>query len=319
MDRIIDAIQEFWGYLSAIELVPLALAIACHLVKTLCTGRAWRNVLAAAYPGVKVPFRSIYGAYVAGVGINSILPARSGDVVRVWFAHRAIPGASYPTVIASSLVLSIVDSSLALVLFLWALTQGVLPSLDVLPSLPSFDFRWFFDPPAVGQGAIVAIAILVVVLVILVRERVGHLREHLAQSLNVFRPRSRYLRTVVFWQLCDWALRFVAIWFFLGAFGIEQSVRNVLLVQVTQSIATLIPISPGGVGTEQALIAFVFKGVAPASVVVPFSVGMKITLTVVNVVLAFAAIALTLRTFRVRGAIRKARNATRPPTAPVDD
>ena len=62
------------------------------------------------------------------------------------------------------------------------------------------------------------------------------------------------------WQAGDWLLRFVAIWFFLDAFGIHQSIRNVLLVQVTQSLATLVPISPGGIGTEQAFIVYVFKG-----------------------------------------------------------
>lgn len=311
MQTVVDAIQSFWGYLSSIALGSLAAAVGCHVLKTMCTGRAWRNVLVAAYPGIRVPYRSIYGAYVSGVGVNSVLPARSGDLVRVWFAHRAIPGSSYATVIASSLVLTFVDSTLALLLFLWALTQGVLPTLDVLPSLPSFDFHWFFDHEIVGQVLIVVIALVVVAAVIVIREKVAQLREHLSQAFNVFRPRSRYLRTVVTWQLADWTLRFVTIWFFLGAFGIHQSVRNVLLVQVTQSLATLVPISPGGVGTEQALIAYAFRNVAPASVVVPFSVGMKVTLTVVNVVLAFAAIALTLRTLNVRAAIRNAKQANR--------
>jgi uncharacterized protein (TIRG00374 family) len=310
VDRVIDAIDAFWAYLSDIALGSLALAVACHFVKTLCTGRAWRNVLAAAYPEQRVPFRSVYGAYISGVGVNSILPARSGDVVRVWFAHRAIPGASYATVIASSVVLTFVDSTLALLLFAWALTQGLLPSLDVLPRLPSFDFHWFFEHEVVSEIIVAVLAILLVVTILLVRERVGRLRRHLAQAFNVFRPKSRYLRTVATWQLCDWALRLTTIWFFLGAFGIHQSIRNVLLVQVTLSLSTLVPISPGGVGTEQALIAYVFRGIAPASIVVPFSVGMKITLTVVNVVLAFLSIALTLRTLRVRHAIRTARQAT---------
>ena len=91
MQTVVDAIQSFWGYLSSIALGSLPRRSAATSLKTLCTGRAWRNVLAAAYPGPRVPFRSIYGAYVAGVGVNSILPARSGDLVRVWFAHRAIP------------------------------------------------------------------------------------------------------------------------------------------------------------------------------------------------------------------------------------
>ena len=309
MQTVVDAIQSFWGYLSSIALGSLAIAVGCHVLKTLCTARAWRNVLKAAYPGQRVPYPRIYGAYVAGVGVNSILPARSGDVVRVWFAHRAIPGSSYATVIASSVVLTFVDSTLALLLFRWALTQGVLPSLDVLPSLPSFDFHWFIEHEYVGEALLVLLAILIVVAVVLVREKVAKLREHLSQAFNVLRPRSRYVRTVVTWQLADWALRGVTIWFFLGAFGIDQSVRNVLLVQVTQSLATLVPISPGGVGTEQALIAYAFRNVAPASVVVPFSVGMKVTLTVANLVLAFVAIALTLRTLNVRAALRNARRA----------
>ena len=42
-----------------------------------CTSRAWRNVLAAAYPEERVPWRAIYPAYLAGVGINAIIPARA--------------------------------------------------------------------------------------------------------------------------------------------------------------------------------------------------------------------------------------------------
>jgi uncharacterized protein (TIRG00374 family) len=307
VNRIVDAIDAFWSYLSAIDLLPLALAIASHVVKTLCTGRAWRNVLAAAYPEQKVRYPSIYGAYIAGVGVNAVLPARSGDVVRVYLAHRAIPGASYATVITSTAVLTVVDSTLALALFAWALTQHLLPSLDVLPKLPSFDFRWFFDHALVGQSALVVLFLLVIVLAILVRERVGHLREQLAQAVAVFHPWTRYVRTVVTWQLADWGLRLVTIWLFLGAFGIHQSARNVLLVQVASSLATLVPISPGGVGTEQAFLTYVFRGIAPARAVVPFSVGMKITLTICNVVLAFASIALTLKTLRVRSALARAR------------
>ena len=97
------------------------------------------------------------------------------------------------------------------------------------------------------------------------------------------------------WQAGDWLLRFVAIWFFLDAFGIEQSVRNVLLVQVTQSLATLVPISPGGIGTEQAFIVYVFNGTGIGrSTLLAFSVGMKLTLIVTNVIIGFTALFLTL-------------------------
>ena len=40
---------------SSVHFLPLALAIGCHLLKLACTSRAWRNVLAAAYPDERVP------------------------------------------------------------------------------------------------------------------------------------------------------------------------------------------------------------------------------------------------------------------------
>ena len=102
-----------------------------------------------------------------------------------------------------------------------------------------------------------------------------------------------YLRRIAVWQACDWILRFVAIWFFLDAFGIQQTLRNVLLVQVTQSLATLVPVSPGGIGTEQAFIVFVFEGAVSTSRLLSFSVGMKLTLITTNVILGAAALFVT--------------------------
>ena len=80
----------------------------------------------------------------------------------------------------------------------------------------------------------------------------------------------------------------------LGAFRIEQSARNVLLVQAAESLATLVPISPGGVGTQQAFLVYTLRGSASRSALLAFSVGMKLTLTCVNVIVGFAAILLTL-------------------------
>ena len=110
------------------------------------------------------------------------------------------------------------------------------------------------------------------------------------------------MRTVVVWQLADWALRLTTIWFMLAAFGIDQSLRNVLLVQASQSLATLLPVSPGGVGTEQAFLIYTLRGQAASSALLAFSVGMRLTLTAVNVVLGFAAILFTFGTLRFRKA-----------------
>jgi uncharacterized membrane protein YbhN (UPF0104 family) len=306
MHAVLDAIDAFWGYLASVELLPLVLGVVCHVLKTACTARAWRNVLAAAYPR-SVRWRPIWAAYLAGVGVNAIVPARAGDVVRVVLAHRAIPSSSYTTIVSSTAVLVLVDSVLALGLFSFALTQGVLPSSDSLPGLPAFDFAWLFGHRLAAELVAVAAVLAAIVAVVLLRERWGDVRDRIGLAFAVFSPPRRYLRSVVPWQLADWGLRFATIWFFLGAFGIEQSLRNVALVQVTQSMATLLPISPGGIGTEQAFLVVVFRDIAPQSAVLAFSVGVKLTLTVVNVALGFAALLLTLGTVRYRRVVEDAR------------
>ena len=63
MTRVLDGIDAFLDQLGSVEVVPLLLAIACHLLKMACTSRAWRNVLAAAYPEEPVPWSKIYAAY----------------------------------------------------------------------------------------------------------------------------------------------------------------------------------------------------------------------------------------------------------------
>jgi uncharacterized membrane protein YbhN (UPF0104 family) len=73
-------------------------------------------------------------------------------------------------------------------------------------------------------------------------------------------------------------------------------------VQAAESLATLVPISPGGLGTQQALLVYTLRGHGSRSALVAFSVGMKLTLTCVNLIVGFVAILLTLRTLRFRHA-----------------
>ncbi len=297
---MLHAIRVFVDHFTDIGFGALAIGVGCHLVKTLCTSRAWRNVIAAAYPGERVRWRSIYAAYLSGVGVNAILPARTGDVLRLYLTRRAVPAATYTTLTATYAVMSVFDSAMALSLFGYALTLGVLPGLHVLPSLPEWDFGWLLSHPRLPETLGVLLAIVAVVLFVWVRRHVRAFRARVRQAFTVMRTPRVYLRRVVLWQACDWALRFVTVWFFLRAFGVPDTVRNVLLVLVTSSLATLAPVTPGGIGTEQAFLVYVFGTAVTRTRLLAFSVGMKVTLTVINVVIGFAAIFLVLRTFRYR-------------------
>ena len=303
--RVLDGVDAFLDQLGSVSFLPLAAAIGCHLLKMACTSRAWRNVLAAAYPEERVPWISIYGAYLAGVGINAIIPARAGDAVRIVLAHRAIPGSTYTTVVSSTLVLSFFDIFAASALVGWALTTGELPGLDVLSRLESFDFAWLFSRPLLFDLALAGILVAIGVVGFWIAGHVAEFREHITQAFRVMSPPTRYLRSVVFWQAADWSLRLATIWLLLAAFHIPQSLEHVGLVQVSTSLATLLPITPAGVGTEQAFLLYVLSGVASAAVLLAFSVGAKLTITITNVVAGFTAIALILRTVRYNKALER--------------
>lgn len=306
MHDVLDAIEAFFTHLSSVELVPLLIAVGCHLVKLACTSRAWRNVIAAAYPEARVPWPPILGAYVVGVGVNAVVPARGGDVLRLYLAHRAVPGSTYTTLASTYLVMAITDSALAVVLFAYALTLGVLPGISLLPDLRSFDFAWFIGHPREAAGILFLLVVVGLALAIWLRPRLDDFHARFSRAFSILREPSRYLRSVVAWQLADWSLRLLTIWFFLDAFGVEQSVQNVLLVQVTHSLATLVPVSPGGIGTEQAFLVFVFQGKVSGAALLAFSVGMRVTLTAVNATAGAVALLLSLRTVRYKQVLEDA-------------
>ena len=105
---------------------------------------------------------------------------------------------------------------------------------------------------------------------------------------------------MVTWQAASWLARGAGVYFFLEAFHIPASVQATVTVLVVQGLSTLLPFTPGGAGTQQAVLVFAFSGTTAASNVLGFSVGMQLVTTAVNVVLGFGAIAVMLRTLRWR-------------------
>ena len=318
---VLHAIWVFFHHLAAVEWKWLAIGILCHLCKLLAVSRAWRNIIQAAYPDRRVRWRQIFGSYVAGTGVNALIPARGGDVVRLFLAKRRVEGSTYTTLVSTSLLQTIFDMVVASCFILWAVTQHVLPGFDVLrsPSLPALDYGWAFRHPTAGLILVGLLLLFGTALVAWVAERVEEFKAKVAQGFAALRDRSYYLRRVALWQVVDWSLRLATVFFFLRAFGIPATLRNALLVQVSQSLATIFPVSPAGIGTEQALLLYIFRNVTTKSMALSFSVGMRVTLIVVNAVVGFTAILLMTGTLRVRRAAEADRAGGKPARANVSD
>ena len=99
-----DAVDEFVSNLASVRLGPLVLALLLFTAYLTLRARASFNILRAAYPNERIQFREIWGAYFAGYGFNAVIPARGGDVVRLFLTKTAVPNSSYPAVAATFVV-----------------------------------------------------------------------------------------------------------------------------------------------------------------------------------------------------------------------
>jgi uncharacterized protein (TIRG00374 family) len=102
------------------------------------------------------------------------------------------------------------------------------------------------------------------------------------------------------WDAADWVLRIASIFFFLRAFDLPATLYNAFVYQVAGSLSTALPLTPGGIGTEQALLVYLFSDVAASSKILAFSVGVKLVTIVVNVTLGTIAVVLMLGSVRWR-------------------
>jgi uncharacterized protein (TIRG00374 family) len=304
----LHAVGVFFHHLAEVKWSALGLAIACHLIKLLFRTRAWQNIVGAAYPGERLKFRSAFGAYVAGVGINSIAPARGGDLVKLYLVKHRLPTSTYPTLASTLVVETIFDFLVAGALMIWALSIGVLPTHQVYSRIPTVDWKFFLR-----HEQATAIVLLVLLLagaagVLLARRRVEHFWERVRLGFAIFSDRRRFLIGVVVPQAISWVFRLGTLYFALDAFGVHASIHNALLAQVVDSLATLFPATPGGAGTKQGLIVYLFRGQAISkSLLLAFSVGLNIAITIVNLLMGFAAIGLMAKTLSFRNLRRRSR------------
>jgi uncharacterized membrane protein YbhN (UPF0104 family) len=318
---VLHALGVFFSHLAAVEWKWLALGVLAQLCKLVAVSQAWTNIVRAAYPHERVRWRTMFGAYVAGTGVNAIVPARGGDVVRLFLAKRRIEHATYTTLVSTSLLQTLFDMVVAGCFIIWALTQHVLPGIDVIksPRIPSLDYGWAFRHPTAGLILFLLLLVFGAALVAWIAERVEEFRAKVAQGFAAVTDRNYYVTRVVPWQLLDWTFRLVTVFFFLRAFHLPATLHNALLVQVSQSLATVLPISPAGIGTEQGLLVYIFRNVTTKSLALSFSVGMRVTLITVNAVVGFTAILLMTGTLRVRRQAEADRAGTKPAEVKVSD
>jgi len=290
-----DAVGKFFSDLAAVHWGLLLLGLLCFGVNLTLRSRAFFHSLRAAYPAVSFQWRRIWGAYFAAVGFNNVVPARGGDVIKLFLTRSSIPGSSYPTVAAAFFVESVFDASVGVFVLIFAFSQGVFPKPPDFSKLDAFEISYFAEHFRFTLFLITLIAVLGLVAFAVLSSRVKAFWARVRQGVTILSDRPRYLREVASLQVLGWFARFAAFWFLLDAFGVGGSVKNVLLVFGVNQVAGAVPFTPGGAGVQQALLVKVFAKNAPTAVVAAYSVGQQIAIAAFTATVGLCAVIFIFR------------------------
>ena len=262
-ERLDDA-RPAWLWLSAV-LVLAALV---------CWAQAWRSVIRAC--GGDVGRVDSVSRYAVGAAVNTLAPARLGDVVRIALFSRRLPhperawtSAGAYTTIGAARALSV------LLLLVLGYAAGALPS-------------W----PALGAAGCAGIAVGVAAVT---RRRKPHSR--LAHFFDAYRELGRHPRQaapLLGWTAAATAARVGAVAAIVSSLGVHSSLGAALLIVPALDAASLVPLTPGNIGVASgAVVVALHQYGIDATTALTISLGLHAVEGVVGVACgAVAALAL---------------------------
>lgn len=300
-----DAVSSFADNLAKIDPVALLIGLTAFGIYLTLRARAFFNILRAAYPAERIAFRRIWGAYIAAYGFNNVIPARGGDVIKLFLTRTSIPNSSYPAIGAAVMVEFGFDLSIGIPILIFAFSQGVFPKPPDFANLGAADLSFFAQHPRFLLFTLTALAFSGLVGFALLSVRVKAFWTRVRQGLTILWDRRRYFREVWGVQALGWCFRFAAFWFLLEAFNVGGSVKNVLLVLGVNAVAAAVPFTPGGAGVQQAFLVKVFAGTASGATIAAYSVGQQIAIASFSIAMGFVALLAIFR-FRSFGEVIRA-------------
>jgi uncharacterized membrane protein YbhN (UPF0104 family) len=284
--------ESVFGRFADIDARLVAAALLLHVANHALRSLAWRNVLAAAYPTTRVSMLGVASAYAVGVALNAVVPGRGGDAAKVALVRLGIGGSSVATIASTMSVVVLFDLAAATLLLLGVAATGAVPIAPDIGNLP------------VIAGVVAAIAAVVALAGRRLRPALGRLWAAAQQGGAILRTPGRYARRVAAVQAGAWACRIAVVYLLMAAFGLPATVSGAAVVMVLCGASTLVPLTPGGAGTQQVLLTVALSEAATAAAVLSFSIGMQAGVTAVNALLGLVASMVAFRTLQPLAAIR---------------
>ncbi|HEX7300057.1 MAG TPA: lysylphosphatidylglycerol synthase transmembrane domain-containing protein [Solirubrobacteraceae bacterium] len=318
LDAVLRAAAHAVGLIAdraaAVDPRSLIAGALLYLVSQAVRTRGWHTILRAAYPreAEDLRARDVMWAYLAGAGVNSVVPARGGDVVKLAMVHRRIKGSRYPTLAATFVPEALFETVIGVGLVVWALANGFLPVPTTDGELPTLDVTLVVRHPVLSALAVAVVAAFGWWLV----RRVGR---QLRQAMAILGTPMRFVTGVASWQLLARLIRLGSLAAFMAAFHLPVTAATVVLVMAAQGGGRILPLAPVSAGLRLAMLSYGFVEVTGKPVdiaaITAFTFGVSAVLCVVGLVLSLGILARELGTVSPRRALVAARRRVLSPAA----
>jgi hypothetical protein len=320
---VIERAQSVWqSTRHAVELVLadvvavapgwLAAGVLLHLLHQVVRTRGWFNIIRAAYPeAAELRARDVTLAYLAGTGLNGVVPARGGDVAKLYLIRRRAPGTNWSTLAATFVPETLFETAVATGLLVWALSQGFLPVPAIPSELPAPEVSTFIRHPFLSMAGLAAIGTACVVAWLTLRPRAWPFLVRLGRGLAILHRPGDFLLGVITWQALGRLIRLGSLAALMAAFALPVTLATVVLVMAVQGGGRIIPSAPAGAGLRIALLAYGFVAVTGQTIdiaqITAFSFGVGATLSIAALAIALAILGRELGTVSPRAMARSLR------------
>jgi hypothetical protein len=276
--------------------------------------RGWWNILRASYPDADtLRYRDVVAAYFAGSGLNAVVPARGGDVMKLYMVKQKIPNGHYPTLVGTFVPEGLFETLCGIALLVWALARGFIPVPTSRLELPTLDASFIIAHPFISAAIAGALGTGLMFFVRWLRHGGQRFLERLKLGLAVLKTPAEYVEHVVSWQALGRLIRLGSLACFLAAFAIPVTLASVVLVMAAQGGGRIIPIAPVSSGLRLAMLSYGLPEVTGQAVdiasITAFTVVVSSVLLVISLLISLVIIFRVLGTLNPRHAVRKARSA----------
>lgn len=262
-------VEDFAAAARSAQPGGVSIALGAFLLGFLCRISRWHTMLKIDNPALR--WSQCSGPFVASFAANNVLPLRAGDLLRIMGFNQRI-GVGAAQVAATMFVERLLDLMMLLCLLGLALT--------------AFDLR-LHQVARVGSGTLIGLAVLILVflsapriplaLTALVLRALSsiapalhqRIRPTLDQMLHTLLHLSRgaTMARLVAWSAASWLCEGLMFWFAAQALPGIETARAAWLAFPIATLSTLVPSTPGYVGTFDyfAALAMQLLGNDPAA------------------------------------------------------